>query len=435
MGHLAGVLRSLRENAAITQEELAARAGLSTRTVSDIERGLRTRLYRDTAERLAAALGLSGEDHAEFIDHARGRAPDLKRELDSQFRRRFVAWHLARVTELGDDVGSEDQWYALLDADEPNLTVALRWAAEAHDTESLLLLGAGLWRYWQARGALATGRQWLELGLSGSPTANPSTRMPALWGLAWIAYQQGDDAAASACADELAGLAGQTSDPVAWRNAATVAGIVALAQDDVAEALRNLDRALRLARDLDEPWLLATSLLNLGIAHIATGATAEARTLIGESLRRYAELGDERFRARSLGYLGLAALAEGDPHRGESLFAQSLAVFGSLGEPKGIAEGLTGLGMTAAARGQHARAGQLAGAAERLRESFAGRALPVERRLAETAFARAREGLGGDPWLDAWTTGRALRHEEAIAVALRPSAPAAPHRHAPTAGD
>ena len=215
MGHLAGVLRSLREDAAITQDELAERAGLSTRTISDIERGLRKRLYRDTAERLAAALGLSGADHQEFVDHARGRTPDVSRGLDAEFRRRFVAWHLGRVTELADCLGSEDQWYALLDADEPNLTVALRWAAEDGDTESLLLLGVGLWRYWQARGALTTGREWLERGLSVSPTSTPTTRMLALWGLAWLAYQQGDDAAASACAEELGGLARQTSDPVA----------------------------------------------------------------------------------------------------------------------------------------------------------------------------------------------------------------------------
>ena len=53
----------------------------------------------------------------------------------------------------------------MLDADEANLTVALRWADDAGDTESLLQLGAGLLRYWQARGDLAIGRRWLERGL------------------------------------------------------------------------------------------------------------------------------------------------------------------------------------------------------------------------------------------------------------------------------
>src|SRR5690348_14900154 len=147
MGHLAGVLRSLREDAAITQEELAERAGLSARTISDIERGLRKRLYRDTAERLGAALGLAEDTLAEFVDLGRGRTAELRRELDEGFRRRFVGWHVDRVSALADQVGHEDQWYAVLDADEPNLTVALRWADEAGDSEALLLLCAGLWRY------------------------------------------------------------------------------------------------------------------------------------------------------------------------------------------------------------------------------------------------------------------------------------------------
>lgn len=182
MGHLARVLRSLREDAAITQEELAKKAGLSVRTVSDIERGLRKRLYRDTAERLGAALGLAGEALAEFVDHARGRTSHFQRELDAEFRRRFVSWHVDRVSALSEHVGHEDQWYAVLDADEPNLTVALRWAAAAGDTESLLQLGAGLWRYWQARGDLVIGRRWLERGLNATPPASPPTRMTALWG-------------------------------------------------------------------------------------------------------------------------------------------------------------------------------------------------------------------------------------------------------------
>lgn len=402
----------------MTQEELAQRSGLSVRTISDIERGLRKRLYEVTAEHLAAALALDGDAGAEFVELARGRTSTFRRDLDDGFRRRFVAWHVDRVSALADHVGHEEQWFAVLDADEPNVTVALRWAADAGDTESLLQLGCGLWRYWQARGDLETGRQWLERGLAGEPPPRPATRTTALWGLAWLAYQQGDDASAATCAGELAELARESDDATARRNAATIDGIVALARDDVPGALSSLQAALVLARDLEEPWLLATSLLNLGIAKIAARDTEDARTLLGEALRAYADLGDERFRARSLEYLGLAALVDGDAERGGALYAQSLAVFDALGEAKGIAESLTGLATAAAIRGRPVRAAQLAGAAERVRESFAGRALPVEWRLAETELARARREVGEADWQAAWTRGRALREDEAVAAAL-----------------
>lgn len=120
--------------------------------------------------------------------------------------------------------------------------------------------------------------------------------------------------------------------------------------------------------------------------------------------------------------MGLAALVDGDAQRGEALFVHSLALFDALGEAKGIADALTGLAMAAVNRGLPLRAAQLGGAAERLRESFAGRALPVERRLAEIELARAKKEVGDVDWGAAWTSGRALRQDEAIAVALVPPA-------------
>jgi hypothetical protein len=64
------------------------------------------------------------------------------------------------------------------------------------------------------------------------------------------------------------------------------------------------------------------------------------------------------------------------------------------------------------------RAGPLGGAAERTWESFAGRALPVERRLAAELLARAAEQAGESAWAEAWTRGRSLRQDEAVALAL-----------------
>lgn len=59
-------LKKLGAAAGMTQEELADRAGVSARTVSDVERGLRMSVHGETARRLAAALGLSEQDRARF---------------------------------------------------------------------------------------------------------------------------------------------------------------------------------------------------------------------------------------------------------------------------------------------------------------------------------------------------------------------------------
>src|SRR5580693_10001212 len=68
------MLRQLRAEAALTQEELAEAAGLNPRTISDLERGLATTPHKDTVRLLADALQLGGSARVEFEAAARGHA-------------------------------------------------------------------------------------------------------------------------------------------------------------------------------------------------------------------------------------------------------------------------------------------------------------------------------------------------------------------------
>src|SRR5215469_9538062 len=70
----AGLLRQLRAEARVTQEELAEAAGVSPRSVSDLERGVNRTARKDTARLLADALGLAEPVHALFVAAARGNA-------------------------------------------------------------------------------------------------------------------------------------------------------------------------------------------------------------------------------------------------------------------------------------------------------------------------------------------------------------------------
>jgi tetratricopeptide (TPR) repeat protein/transcriptional regulator with XRE-family HTH domain len=70
-----GLLRRLRADAGLTQEELAEAASLSPRSVSDLERGINLTARKETARLLADALGLAGPERARFEAVARGRAP------------------------------------------------------------------------------------------------------------------------------------------------------------------------------------------------------------------------------------------------------------------------------------------------------------------------------------------------------------------------
>jgi predicted ATPase/DNA-binding XRE family transcriptional regulator len=71
---LAGLVRQLRAEAGLTQEELAEVARLPVRTLSDLERGINRTAHKDTALLLAGALKLAGPVRELFVAAARGRA-------------------------------------------------------------------------------------------------------------------------------------------------------------------------------------------------------------------------------------------------------------------------------------------------------------------------------------------------------------------------
>jgi tetratricopeptide (TPR) repeat protein/transcriptional regulator with XRE-family HTH domain len=71
----AGLLRQLRAEARLTQEELAEAASLSPQAVSTLERGLHRTAHKDTAVLLADALDLDGPVAEMFVAAARSKAP------------------------------------------------------------------------------------------------------------------------------------------------------------------------------------------------------------------------------------------------------------------------------------------------------------------------------------------------------------------------
>jgi transcriptional regulator with XRE-family HTH domain len=71
----ADLLQQLRAEARLTQEELAEAAGLSPRSISDLERGVHRTARKDTALLLADALALAGQSRTLFVAAARGKLP------------------------------------------------------------------------------------------------------------------------------------------------------------------------------------------------------------------------------------------------------------------------------------------------------------------------------------------------------------------------
>src|SRR5712692_3772799 len=99
-----GLLRRLRADAGLTQEELAEAARLSPRSVSDLERGINATARKETARLLADALGLTGPERARFEAVARGRVPAAGGSAAAAATRtlpRDIAGFTGRSAEIG----------------------------------------------------------------------------------------------------------------------------------------------------------------------------------------------------------------------------------------------------------------------------------------------------------------------------------------------
>ena len=100
-----GLLRRLRDEAGLTQEELADAARVSQRAVSDLERGINRTARKDTALLLAGALGLDAPARELFVAAARGRGP-AEAVLEARQGSAPAAFAAAAVRSLPRDIAA-----------------------------------------------------------------------------------------------------------------------------------------------------------------------------------------------------------------------------------------------------------------------------------------------------------------------------------------
>src|SRR5437879_6905917 len=79
-GPFAALLHRYRVGAGLSQEELAERAGLSRRGISDLERGERRTPHKATVRRLAEALNMDDAERAAMLASARPAAANVTPE-------------------------------------------------------------------------------------------------------------------------------------------------------------------------------------------------------------------------------------------------------------------------------------------------------------------------------------------------------------------
>jgi predicted ATPase/transcriptional regulator with XRE-family HTH domain/Tfp pilus assembly protein PilF len=341
--------------------------------------------------------------------------------------RQHAAYYLALAEQAAPELTGPDQatWMKRLDGEYGNLRAALSWEREHGQVESGLRLAGALLRFWSTHGSLAEGREWLEslLALAVAEAAPATIRAKAYYAAGLLANTQGDQTHAAMRLEQSIALYREAEDLLGAVRALNTLGGVAYDQGELVSAAALYEQSLAQARAAGNLGEIARALGNLGEVSYHLGDLAGAAARHEEALALARQAGRKDVEAYQLGDLGNVARQQGDLNRATVLQRQALELKWALGERRQIAITLEDLASLAGDEGRGKRAARLLGAATVLRETI-GAPRPVPEQIAtEQAVAEARTALGEEAWVEAFTTGRALSLEQAIAYAMESAVP------------
>jgi non-specific serine/threonine protein kinase len=343
-------------------------------------------------------------------------------ELDCRHAELFLA--LAEEAEPYLRADARD-WLDRLELEHDNLRAALDWLEARGETQRVLRLAGALARFWYVRGHGAEGRRRIENALAAddAPTA---ARAKALNQAATFAIEGGDLAGGKARAEEGLALHGRLEDAWGVANSGFMLAHAVSDAGDAAAARELFAESLRRFRELGDEHYALLARFNLAIVTQDLGDLERARALHEENLRDAREQEDDRITAVSLDQLAQYLFDDGHTESALSSLKQSLRIRHGLRDHPMIAENLGRLAHLFANAGQPGTAARLFASSEALREQIGSNSTPtVAKRDAETLLA-IHSRFDDDELAAAWTEGRALTIDDAVAYALTASASPAP---------
>ncbi|MEO8285180.1 MAG: tetratricopeptide repeat protein [Chloroflexota bacterium] len=367
-----------------------------------------------------------------------GESPTLQREHSLYFMRMAEAAE-AQLREAG-----QATWLTQLETEHENLRAALRLGLNESDNlvVSLHLAGA-LYRFWLVRGYFTEGREQLAALLSRAQASTflatsdelGSARAKALLRIGGLAWAQGDYDTAYRDLQASLELYRSLGDKMGIARSLLNLGNVDYYRADRASARGFYEESLGLYREAEDKHGIATALLNLGNVDFYDERYTQARSLMEESLAIRRALGDKQGIAQTLHSLADVALYQHDYEVAQSLYKESLDLRRELKDSWGIVECLEGLALVTAhafepagtngngstqAKIDVVQAARLWGAAEALRETIGTPRPPAELAGYELVMSATRAHVDAPTWQKAWSEGRAMSLEDAIAYAHDP---------------
>jgi predicted ATPase/DNA-binding CsgD family transcriptional regulator len=377
-------------------------------------------------------------------------------------RQAHAGYFLTLAEEAQAEISGPQQavWLERLELEHGNLRAALQWSLEQGEVDQTMAIALRFSRalagFWKTRGHYSEGRTFLKRVLAGSGGNKTSLRAEALNIAAGLAAAQGDYGESEMLGQESLELSRQLEDTRNITTSLFVLADVAVDKDDLLTARALMEEALALSRELGDKKGVAKALFELGwqtknqeqyprarvlleealamhrelgdtgaIAHTlfqlaevlyrVQGNSATVHSLLEESRALFREVGDKEGTAYVFDLSGEIALNQGDLQAARSLFEAAFALYREIGDQPAMSWTLYGLAFGAIALGEFEWAAQLWGAAEAMREAKGSFIPSVERAKYEGSVAAVRSRLGEETFAAAWSLGRNMTPEQALA--------------------
>jgi predicted ATPase len=386
----------------------------------DVLEGLESLLNKSL---LRQDVGLDGEPRFVMLEmlheYARERLEASGETEDLQRRHAEYFLTLAERAEPELRGAGHVYWSLRLRDEQDNLRTALAWSLGGVAAELGLRLAGALRDYWHYVGHSAEGLAWTKRALESARDAPQDVRARALNAAGELCWDQGDHQNGEVYNREALALYQAMGDQGGSAWALIFLGNHAMASPgECKEGIRLCEEGLALFRELDEKAGISLALNSLGELARSDGDYELAGRAYHEAIDIAREQGNKLHEAISHANLSYVAHHRGDHKQAEAFALEGLALLLELENTRYIPQGLAMLAGPVAAQGNPRKAARLLGASEALLEAMGLCLQAGDRFEAERNEAAVREQLDEAAFDAAWSEGRAMSLDEAVAYVL-----------------
>jgi tetratricopeptide (TPR) repeat protein len=299
----------------------------------------------------------------------------------------------------------------------PSFRSALAGLLEADRRESVLRLGAALWRFWLNRAQYRDAADWLSKAPLDDKTLSLDVRAAALGAAGNVAYYTHYDVdGAERFWREGLELRRVQDDPLELGAALARLASVAWRRGDFDGAIANHEQSMPLFEQAGAEALILEELHWLGDAYRDRGDFDEGERVLEETVTRARAHGFHQQLTSTLHSLGDLSLDRVDPETALRQFAEAMTYAVSTGSRRVQIYCVAGIGCALLQQGDDRAAARLWGIAEDQERRLGFRMLLTERQRYERLMTSARERLGV-AYEAEHRAGAGLTLEEAVAEA------------------